>query len=339
MVSFSDDFNSLNINNTIGNLLPWTITTGSFNTFSNKVDIAQFNTICIAHAEVNLSTLNQEVQSEINTFPNTGIGVDCQAGVCARVSQDGNTFYMARIKRSTNTQIALSKCVNGTITDLATDFILFGNFPNTIKLRCITNGSNVDLYLFTNNGTSEDLFFTDTSSVITNNYKCGIYAYDNASGGGVKVRFDDFSAMDYNLLLGDSTCPLTNYGKNKLLNDLFGKQSYVPSDTLYIALSYTTPRNDGTNFVEPENTLGYNRIPLSNNKTFWSTASNGVIFNNQKISFGSYNYQFGSPTHIGIFDAASSGNLLLFSLLNKTDILTSGNSLSLPSGAVVLRMT
>lgn len=134
----------------------------------------------------------------------------------------------------------------------------------------------------------------------------------------------------------------TNYLEHATLDYLFGATSYTPSGTLYVALSTTTPAEDGTSFTEPSSASGYSRVAVTNNKTNWSNAAqvstSGSIHNNTAITFGQASGNWGTITHAGLYDASISGNLLTQSALQTSKTVASGETLSFPSGGFIIRM-
>ena len=122
----------------------------------------------------------------------------------------------------------------------------------------------------------------------------------------------------------------TNYLKNKIADSLFGSQLYFPSSTLSFALSTGIPVSDGSNFLEPSG-FDYSRINIDNNKTVWSVASNGALTNNIGVSFGPATGNWGTISHVGIY---SGSDLILYDSIYNPRTITSGDSISFPSGSI-----
>ena len=81
----------------------------------------------------------------------------------------------------------------------------------------------------------------------------------------------------------------TNTGSTAILNGLIGKSSSGPLSSCYLALSSTTPNQDGTNFTEPSSTAGYARavVGLSSQSAtqVMSPPVNGTTQNKEIIFF------------------------------------------------------
>lgn len=126
---------------------------------------------------------------------------------------------------------------------------------------------------------------------------------------------------------------ITNYAANKIINDLIGRNKIANgisgTGAAYIGLSSTEPAKDGTNFTEPTGG-GYKRILIGmsgNTITYlMSAAANSSSTNPDEIHFNEVLESWGTLTHFGIFDAVTSGNLLIYNPL-ETAITPSLNSI------------
>jgi hypothetical protein len=100
-----------------------------------------------------------------------------------------------------------------------------------------------------------------------------------------------------------------DYLEDELLDHVLGGADWPRPATVYVALSTTTPNDDGTNFTEPVGN-NYSRASVTNNATNWPAASGGSKDNGTAVTFPTASGSWGTVTHFGIYDAASSGNLL-----------------------------
>lgn len=126
----------------------------------------------------------------------------------------------------------------------------------------------------------------------------------------------------------------SNYLENEVLDHLFGAATYTPSGTLYVALNTGVPSDDGGgNFLEPVGN-NYSRVAVTNNKTNWTTASNGALENATAITFPQATGPWGTVTHFGIYDASSGGNILGSGALTLSKTIVSGDTASFASGAL-----
>lgn len=111
---------------------------------------------------------------------------------------------------------------------------------------------------------------------------------------------------------------MSNYLENEILDQIFGALAWSAPATVYVALSTTTPAEDGTNFTEPGG--NYARVAVTNNKTSWSTATGGQIQNDVQISFPNPSSAWGTVTHVGVFDDPTAGNMLVYAALPGTGV-------------------
>lgn len=101
---------------------------------------------------------------------------------------------------------------------------------------------------------------------------------------------------------------LTDYTRNKIIDALHGKASYVAPATRYLGLSTTTPTQAGTNFTEPSGN-GYARVAMPT--ASMASASGGVAANTAAYNFpAATGSGWGTVTYLGVFDALTGGNLL-----------------------------
>lgn len=116
--------------------------------------------------------------------------------------------------------------------------------------------------------------------------------------------------------------PLSNYTHAALLDALFGNTSDFgalgSAPTLHVGLSSTTPAQDGSNVTEPSGG-SYARVATS--ASDWDDATSAdpsVIANGTAIEFPTATADWVSGadlTHLVLFDASSSGNVLGFGAL------------------------
>jgi hypothetical protein len=79
----------------------------------------------------------------------------------------------------------------------------------------------------------------------------------------------------------------------------------------------------------------YARKAIACTTYFTSAAANGQIANTADVAFTTPTADWGNVTAVGILDASSAGNLLLWSVIPVKQI-KSGDSVVFPAGSVVL---
>jgi hypothetical protein len=70
-----------------------------------------------------------------------------------------------------------------------------------------------------------------------------------------------------------------------------------------------------------------------------ASGTGGAITNNADITFAQSSASWGSVTHVGIFDAATGGNLLVHASLSSAVSVGSGDIFKLPSGGFTLTVS
>ena len=125
----------------------------------------------------------------------------------------------------------------------------------------------------------------------------------------------------------------TTYFLNQVMGNLFKtKETPALPSEYYIGLSSTAPNISGGNVTEPLSNSGYKRVKLEN----LSEPADGVITNEQAISFDESTANWGTMSHFVIYDALEAGNLLMYDTLSTprnveaaTIVTINANSLTL----------
>lgn len=95
----------------------------------------------------------------------------------------------------------------------------------------------------------------------------------------------------------------------------FGRTSFSPPTTWYLALSTTPIDTNGNGLTEPSASTGYSRVAVTNAKTSFSTATNGQLYNIVDISFPESTASQGTITHVALVDAQTGGNVRFYEAL------------------------
>jgi len=126
----------------------------------------------------------------------------------------------------------------------------------------------------------------------------------------------------------------SNYLEAKLLDHVLGAAVYTPPSIVYAALYSVAPDDTGGGTEISGN--GYARVPVNNDLINWPLASgtttkvNGVYF-----TFPAATASWGTIAAIGIFDAATSGNLLYWADITSATVNTSDIVRIAPSGITI----
>ena len=128
---------------------------------------------------------------------------------------------------------------------------------------------------------------------------------------------------------------LSSYAERSVLDHIFKNTSYT-SPTAYMGL-FTTDPTDSASGTEVSGN-GYNRIEISSKMASATTGSdNSSIVSNADITFPTASGgDFGVITHIGIFDALTSGNLLAHGALTSAKTISDGDTFRINSGSLTI---
>ena len=124
---------------------------------------------------------------------------------------------------------------------------------------------------------------------------------------------------------------------NKILNRYFGNVSDTVASTLYLGLSTTAINNDGIGATEPSGG-GYARVAVTNNKTNWSNASNGILNNLTELSFPESSTSWGTVSHVFLSDTIG-GAPIYFDALATPRAVQAQTTLIFAINTIQIRMT
>lgn len=123
----------------------------------------------------------------------------------------------------------------------------------------------------------------------------------------------------------------SNYLENKILEHTLGIATYTPESTVYLALFTSDPTDAGTG--TEVSTGGYTRQSIS-----FGTVGSGSVSSNADITFGPATASYGTVSHIGVYDAASSGNLLYHGALSSSKTVDTNDSFVVESGDLTITL-
>ena len=116
---------------------------------------------------------------------------------------------------------------------------------------------------------------------------------------------------------------LSNYLENKVLDHILGTTAYTMPTTVYLAL-YTTAPNDAGGGTQV--TGG----SYARQTAVFDAASSGATQNTTNIDF--VNMPSCTVVAIGVFDALTAGNLLVWGTLSSNKSLDAGDTLRVATG-------
>jgi hypothetical protein len=123
----------------------------------------------------------------------------------------------------------------------------------------------------------------------------------------------------------------TNYLENKLLDHVLRNVSYTSPTTSYVGL-FTAAPTDTLSGTEVSGG-SYARQVLS-----VTTASEGIVTSSADVNFPQATASWGTISHVGIFDALTSGNLLMYTALTTSKTIDEGDILKISTNNLTVTL-
>lgn len=118
---------------------------------------------------------------------------------------------------------------------------------------------------------------------------------------------------------------MSDYLENEILDHILGTGAYTMPSTVYVGLS-TGSFNDDNSGTELTGN-GYARESIS-----FGAAASGTASNDGAVEFSAATGSWGTVSHFGLFDASSSGNLLIHGALTASKVIDTGDILKIAVG-------
>ncbi len=113
---------------------------------------------------------------------------------------------------------------------------------------------------------------------------------------------------------------LSDYAELKLLDHMVKSgATWTNPGSVFLGLATTSFLDAGSGTELSGN--GYARVEI----TFGTSAASGSISNTAAVEFSAATGSWGTVSHFGIFDASTSGNLLVHSALDASKAISSGD--------------
>lgn len=123
----------------------------------------------------------------------------------------------------------------------------------------------------------------------------------------------------------------SNYLENALINATLRNTSYTSPSAVYVGLFTSDPTDAGSGTEVSGGSY-------ARKQATFSSPSNGVTSTSADITFDQATANWGTVTHIGIYDASTSGNLLYHSPLTTSKTIESGDIFKIASGSLVVTL-
>ncbi len=120
---------------------------------------------------------------------------------------------------------------------------------------------------------------------------------------------------------------MSNYLENALINATLRNTSYTSPATVYVGLHTADPTDAGSGTEVSGGSYARTSV------TFGSP-SNGTSTNSAAVEFPQATANWGTVSHIGIWDASSTGNLLYHTALDSSKTIETGDIFKIASGSL-----
>lgn len=117
----------------------------------------------------------------------------------------------------------------------------------------------------------------------------------------------------------------SNYLETEILDHVFAGSAYTAPTTKYLAL-FTAVADGEAGSVTEVSGGGYAR------QTVAFTTSGNTTSNNAAVEFPTATANYGTVTHVGVYDALTSGNLMAYAALSSNKTIETGDVFRVPSG-------
>jgi len=116
----------------------------------------------------------------------------------------------------------------------------------------------------------------------------------------------------------------TNFLETEILDHVFAGAAYSAPSQHYLALFTGAPGETGGGTEVSGG--GYTRKAVN------FTTSGATTSNNAAVEFPTATGNYGTVTHVAVFDAASSGNMMAYATLSASKTIETGDVFRVPTG-------
>lgn len=118
----------------------------------------------------------------------------------------------------------------------------------------------------------------------------------------------------------------SNHLETEILDHVFGGNAYTAPGTLYLALHTANPDEDGSGTEVSTSGTAYAR------ETVAFTVSGNTATTSAAVEYATATANFGTVTHVGVWDASTAGNLLAYAALTSSKTIETGDVFRVPAG-------
>ena len=118
----------------------------------------------------------------------------------------------------------------------------------------------------------------------------------------------------------------SNFLETEILDHVFAGAAYTAPSTHYLALFTAAPGETGGGTEVTTSGTAYVR------KAVAFTTTGNTTSNSAAVEYPTATASFGTVTHVGVFDAATSGNLMAYATLSSSKAIATGDVFRVPTG-------
>lgn len=122
----------------------------------------------------------------------------------------------------------------------------------------------------------------------------------------------------------------SNFLENELLDHVLKGASYTPPTDVFIALFTSAPSDSGGGTEVSGG--AYARFTVNDVANKFKTAVAGATENNEEWAFAVATANWGTITHVGVFDALTAGNLLFHGALTASKAINTNDQFKFAVG-------
>lgn len=124
---------------------------------------------------------------------------------------------------------------------------------------------------------------------------------------------------------------MSNYLENALINATLRATTFTSPATVYVSLHTADPTDAGTGTEVSGGSY-------ARKSATFASPSNGVSSTSADVTFDQATGSWGTITHIGIWDALTTGNLLYHTPLDASKTIATGDIFKIASGSLTVTL-
>lgn len=122
---------------------------------------------------------------------------------------------------------------------------------------------------------------------------------------------------------------MSNFLENELYDHVLRNAAYTSPSSLYVSLHTADPTDDGSGTEVSGGSYARTAVTMG-------APTNGSGTNSADVQFPQATGDWGSVSHIAIWDASTSGNMLFHTPLDTTKNITTGDVFKIASGSLTV---